>query len=807
MLIDVRYAARGLRRAPIFTAAAIATLALGIAVNTLVFTIINSLAFRPMPVRDAERVVRIYPVDGTGHRQNLFSYPDYVDLSTAVHAFEGMAGYIPVAVTAADRDEPREALAYAVSSSYFPLLGIHPSRGRSFSREEENDPGAGRVAVVSHALWTGHFAANDAVLGTTVTLNGRPFTIVGVGPLRFMGTEPLEPDYWIPLSAQPIVGSEGDKRHDREFGWLLVVGRLRSNVSIDSAARSLSIAASKLAEVQPGPRRPSTVILAPGTFFTLEPDARSVLQLVLGVVALLLVIASANIANLVLTRAAGRRKETAVRIALGATRLRLGRQLLAESFLISVAGGVAGLLLSSWVLRLLYPVGLSLLPFQWATVVLDLTPDARVFGYTFALALVAGALFGMAPLLQTSTLSIAAGLRDQTALFGWHVRTSRIRNVLVVLQIAVCLTLIAGAALAARALQRARALDLGFSADGVVSVSVDIERHAYTRPAAAELYRRLADRASSVPGVRDVAFTTHVPLTGGVKRTVAGIEGLDASSTACTYSAVSPGYFRTLDIPIVAGRDFTAEEASAGTPVAIISDALARRFWPGSNAIGKRVTTPRTAVPLTIVGVARDATNGSLWREKEIALYVPTSLATSVNLSLLVKTSGEVDAAARAIRSEAAAYDRSLRFKAEPLTDVLRLWILPSRVAAIAATILGMIGLAMASIGIYGVIAYTVSQRTREIGLRVALGADVRDVRRLVLADGARLMAAGVVVGLGGAAATTRLVAAALPGARALDVPAFAVAVAVIALVGMAACYLPARTAAAVDPLVALRTE
>ena len=807
MLKDVRYAVRGLRRTPIFTAAAIATLALGIAVNTLVFTIINSLAFRPMPVRDAERVVRIYPVDGTGRRQNLFSYPDYVDLSTAVHAFEGIAGYIPVAVTAADRDEPREALAYAVSSSYFPLLGIHPSRGRSFSREEENDPGAGRVAVISHALWTGHFAASDAVLGTTVTLNGRPFTIVGVGPSRFMGTEPLEPDYWIPLSAQPIVGSEGDKRDDREFGSLLVVGRLRSNVSIDSAARSLSMATSKLAEVQPGPRRPSTVILAPGTFFTLEPDARSVLQLVLGVVALLLVIASANIANLVLTRAAGRRKETAVRIALGATRLRLGRQLLAESCLISVAGGVAGLLLSSWVLRLLYPVGLSLLPFQWATVVLDLTPDARVFGYTFALALVAGALVGMAPLLQTSTLSIAAGLRDQTALFGWQVRTSRIRHVLVVLQIAVCLMLIAGAALAARALQRARALDLGFSADGVVSVSVDIERHAYTRPAAAELYRRLADRASSVPGVRDVAFTTHVPLTGGVKRTVAGIEGLDASSTACTYSAVSPGYFRTLDIPIVAGRDFTAEEASARTPVAIISDALARRFWPGSNAIGKRVTTPRTAVPLTIVGVARDATNGSLWREKEIALYVPTSLATSVNLNLLVKTSGEVDAAARAIRSEAAAYDRSLRFKAEPLTDVLRLWILPSRVAAIAATILGVIGLAMASIGIYGVLAYTVSQRTREIGLRVALGADVRDVRRLVLADGARLMAAGVIVGLGGAAATIRLVAAALPGARALDVPAFAVAVAVIALVGMAACYLPARTAAAVDPLVALRPE
>jgi putative ABC transport system permease protein len=311
-----------------------------------------------------------------------------------------------------------------------------------------------------------------------------------------------------------------------------------------------------------------------------------------------------------------------------------------------------------------------------------------------------------------------------------------------------------------------------------------------------------------MPAVRDLALTSHVPLTDAVRRTTAGVEGLDArAATDCTYTAVSPGYFRTLSIPIVAGRDFTAEEAAATAPVAIISDALARRFWPGASAIGKRVTTPLSVAPLTIVGVARDANDVVIWREKEIALYVPASTATAGNMSLLVRTEGDLDALARALRSETAHYDKSLRFEALPLVNVLRLWILPSRVAAIAAAVLGAIALAMASIGIYGVIAYAVSQRTTELGVRLALGADPADVRRLVLADGARVVAAGIAVGLCGAVAMTRAIGSVLPYARGLDLAAFAVAIAVIGVVGMAACYLPARAAARVDPLIALRAE
>jgi predicted permease len=803
---DLRYVLRGLRRAPTFTAAASLTLAIGIAVNTIVFTLINSLALRPMPVEDAGRVVRIYPVDAAGRRHNLFSYPDYVDVSGADHGLEGIAGYIPVAVTALEGETPRDALAYAVSSSYFRLLGIRPSLGRSFSIEEETDPGA-RVALVSHALWTRR-GGTPAILGRTVTLNGQAFSIVGVGPARFMGTEPLAPDFWVPLSMLPVVEPSENTLQDRSAGRLLVVGRLAPGMPDERAARSVSVVVSRLSRLGAGSERPVAATVAPGTFFTAGPEVRPVIRLALGIVGLVLVIACANIANLVLTRAAGRRKETTIRIALGASRAQLARHLFAESLVISLLGGIAALLLSSWVLRLLYPIGLSLLPFRWATVILDLTPDIRVFGYTLALALGGGLIFGLAPMLQTSMPGVAAGLRDQTTLLGRQVRSSRIRHALVVLQVAVCLMLLAGAALAARALQRTELLDPGFSADGVIHSSAALERHGYTKASAAEFYRRLTERAAAFPGVTDVALTTHVPLTGAVKRTVAGVEGLEGSpETGCTYTAVSPGYFRTLGIPIMEGRDFTPAEAAGGSPAAIISEALARRFWPGTSAIGKRVTTPRSRVPLTIVGVARDATDVALWREKEIALYVPASPSSAVNLHILARTTGDTDALSAALRREAAAYDRNLRFDVAPLADVLRLWILPSKVAALSASILGVIALVMAAIGIYGVIAYAVSQRTREIGVRIALGAGRNDVRRLVLADGARLVGGGVALGLAGAAVMTRFVAAFLPGARALDPVAYGAAAVALALVALLACYLPARTAAAVDPLAALRNE
>ena len=808
-LQDLRYAARALVRAPSFALTAVLTLALAIAVNTVMFTVLHSLVWRPMPVRDANAVVRIFPIDGSGQRQNLLSDDDYRHYAAAASGLSGVAAYIPLEVTAAEGDSVREALAYSVSSSYFPMLGFQLSRGRGFSTAEEQDSAA-RVVVIGHRLWSRLFGASDSALGRHVNINGHSFTVIGVGPAKFTGTEPLEPDFWVPLAARGVLASAVPPRDDRHTASLLVIGRLAPEARIPAVEHSLSAVAAGLA-VADGHRsenRPRSVTVVPATFFHGGAELRPVIVLVLGAVALVLITACANIANLVLTRATARAKELAVRIALGAGRVRIARFLMAESLLIAVAGGVAGLLLSAWTLRLLYPVGVSLFPLQWARIVLDLTPDLTIFLYTAALAAAAAVGFGLAPLLSFSADALAHGLRGHTGMSGMRVRGPWIRRTLIVVQVAVCVMLLAGSATATRALQRTRVLDLGFTAAGVVHTSADLVRHGYSAAAAANLLQRLAARASAYPGVRDVAFTTHVPLTGGVRRVRVQVEGHDpAAPTLCTHTAVSPGYFRTLRIPVIAGRDFSTEEVSAAEPVAIISDALARRFWPGQSAIGRRVQAGDGSMPLTIVGVVRDASDGAIWREKEISLYVPATAATAARLRLLVRTDDDARTLAAFLEAEAHRSDPRLRFDAAPLEEVLALWILPSRVVAVIASILGAIALAIAAVGIYGVMAYAVSQRRREIGVRIALGADRGDVRRLVLADGAWLVGAGLAVGLAAASSVARGVASVLPGAAGVDPVALGAAASILMVTALSACYLPVRSAVETDPVVALKNE
>jgi len=540
------------------------------------------------------------------------------------------------------------------------------------------------------------------------------------------------------------------------------------------------------------------VVVVPATFFHAGPELRPLIALVLGIAGLVLVIACANIANLVLTRAAARQRDLSLRVALGASTWRLARHLLAESLLVSGAGALLGLLLCAWTVRVLYPVGVSMLPFRWAAVVLDLTPDLRVFAYTMSMAALAAAAFGLAPLLQSSTRALSAGLRDQAVLFGLRVRGPRIRRALVVVQIAVCLMLLTAAAVAIRSLQRSRTL---------VHTTADLARHGYTEASAADFNRRLVQWAAALPGVTDVALTTHVPLTGGVRRVRASVEGQHLSDASCRYAGVSPGYFRTLGIRIIAGRDFSEHEASASAPVAIISEALARQFWPGETGLGRRFTIEGAPVPLTVIGVAHDAVELSIFRDKEISIYVPITASSARNLRLLVRTSADPAHVAAQLRTEAQRIGPRLRFDAAPLDEVLALWILPSRVAAGAASILGGIALAIAVVGIYGVMAYAVSQRRREIGIRIALGATRRDVRALLVADGGWLIGIGTICGLIGAAAMTRASAAVLPITHSLDPVALAAASSVLALAALVASYVPIRSASQTDPVQALRDE
>jgi predicted permease len=815
MLTDIRYSIRALRGAPAFTLVAVSTLALGIAVNTIAFTLLNSLALRPMPVRDADRIVRIYPVDINGRRRNLFSYPDYLSYRDQLTSFDQVVAYIPEEVTlglGGGDPEPQPGLAYAVSANHFPTLGIEPSLGRGFTTEEEQSTSSGRVAVISYAMWERRYSGATDVVGRPVNVNGRPFTIVGVGPRQFVGTEPLAPDVWVPLSAQPILRGR-DALNDRNEAWLLVLGRLGAGGSRGSAEQEVSVVAARLSASFPAPDRPVRATIAPGTFFPLERELTPVVVLVMATIGLVLIIACANIANLSLARAAAMRRQVAVRLALGAGRWRIVRYQITESVIVALLGGSAALLLSAWTLRLLYPIGMPLLPESWASVVLDLTPDVRVFLYTLLLSLVAAVSFGLVPALQTSSPQISSALREDGTVLGTRVARSAIRDGLVVLQIAVCLMLLAAAALTARSVQRTRALDLGFRTSGVVYTRADLRRYGYTPAAVADFYRRLNDRVRALPDVTAVAWTTHVPLTGGVRRAPVRPEGHD-SDTVTNYTEVSAGYFEALGVPILEGRAFTAEESKGGAPVAIISDALARRFWPNTQGssegrarvLGRRITTPRAPYPLTIVGVAKDAANTSLWRDKEVSIYVPADTTKgTVPLELLVRTSGDVNVLAAQLREAARASDPGIFVEVRPLSEIHRFWAVPARAAAIAAAVLGALALIMSAIGIYGVITNSVSQRTREIGIRIALGAGARDVVRLVMIGGAKLITLGIVFGLAGALATTRFLKALLDIIDPLDPLAFAAATTFLAAVAFAACYRPVRRAARVDPMVALR--
>jgi predicted permease len=805
MLKDLRYAVRTLQRAPSFTIAAVLTLALGIAANTLVFTLLNSLALRPMPVRDPGRVVRVFPIDARGHRHNLFSYSDYLEYRGHAAPLQDVAAYIPLTVASRiNGGDTEDLVGYAVSANYFPMLGIEPALGRAFLPSEEHAGAGSRVAIISHSLWHRRFELDPEVLGALVLLNEERFTIVGIGPERFIGTEPLAPDVWVPIGAQPVVAPGGDLLNARTSAWLLLTGRLAPGGSATTAQASLSLVAQRLAAAYPAPDRPSSVSVVPGTFFTIDPGLRPLILLVLSIVGLVLAIAAANVANLVLARTTARQRELAVRLAIGATRWHIVRQLVTETLVLGLGGGAIGLLISVWTLRLLYPIALSLVPSEWGRVVLDLSPDPRVFAYTTGMAVAAGLALAVVPAWQATTSGVAGALHDDGALLGLTVTRSRMRQSLVILQIATCMVLLVAAALLARGLERARSLDLGFDTTGVVFTEYDLDRHGYTPARAVEYNRALLEFAAGLPGVTSAALTSHVPLHGGVVRIDMRPDGHDAGVTV-TSTTVSPEYFRTLGIPVTSGRIFSSDESSQGAPVAVISDALAARFWPDRNAVGRSIKAPDSQAPLTIIGVVHDTSSTSLWRDKEMALYRTMGVKDASRVHLVVRTSNDGRTVSAALRERARAMDARVRFAATPLETLLQLWILPSRVAAAAAAVLGAVALVLASIGIYGLLAYTVRHRTREIGIRMALGASGPDVTRMILSDGSRLIVLGLSAGSGGAAAAGQLLRRFMFDVSPLDPVAFTLVPLILSLVAVAACYLPARRASRIEPLAALR--
>jgi macrolide transport system ATP-binding/permease protein len=801
---DLRFGARMLMKQPGFTLIAVITLALGIGANAAIFSLVNSVLLRPLAVAQPEQLVRI---------GNHTSYPNFRDLAERTQGFSAVAAHTIVQLNLGQGEAMGKVFGEFVTGNFFPALGVGPALGRTFGAETDNAFGAHPVAVMSHGLWRRRFSADGGVIGRTIALNGRQFTVIGVMPEGFHGTWPLgwAPEIWVPVTMQPQLLPGGDRFADRGRAWLQVFGRLKPGISPAQAQAEVGIATMRLAEIYPKENRglERTEVYPLG-----EVRGASFLQvipvflgLVLVIAGLVLLIACANVANLLLARAVLRRQEVAIRLALGAGRWRLIRQLLTESVLLALAGGAAGCLLAFWLTGMLR----SFHPPTPVVIEINATLDTRVLGFTLAVSVLSGLLFGLAPAWHASRLDLIPMLKDDKLTGGGRKARFSLRNLLVISQVAVSLVLLICAGLFIRSLQHAQNVDPGFEAERLLTVSLDLEPGGYDEARGRAFYQQLLDRVERVPGVQSASLAEIIPLMFNRRHDDVAIEGQEAPNgnyPELDNNSVGPRYFETMGIPIIAGREFNNQDGPGATSV-VINETMARRFWPGQSPLGRRlrfVGGDNTFSPyFEIIGVARDSKYRTAGEDPKPFFY--TLQNYSQQTVLHVRTVGEPDLLRRAVRESILALDKSLLVEVVAMRENIAMGLLPARVAAAALGLFGLLGLSLAIVGIYGVISTVVSQRTGEIGLRMALGASPRDIFRLVVGQGLKLTLIGVVLGGAVALALTRFLAGLLTGVSATDPLTFLAVPLLLAFVALLACWIPARRAAKVDPMVALRCE
>ncbi|HYW72281.1 MAG TPA: ABC transporter permease [Pyrinomonadaceae bacterium] len=851
LLQDLRYGARMLRKRPGFTFIALVTLSLGIGVNTALFTVFNVFVLQPLPVKDPHSLVEIRGVNQRGYRENLFSYLDYLDYRRHSRTLAGLALWSKLGVTAGDmrsgRDDVswlREEFGYVsaeiVTANYFTALGAEMALGRGFLEEEDRTPLARPVTVLSYFFWQRHFNGDPNVIGKTIKLAGRPFTVVGVTAKEFIGATPGAPAAWIPLMMHDAVVTAGMRNHkrwltERDADEFLMIGRLKPGATPEQARAELNLITAQFAEQKPDKQRKAgvTVKSSPG-FISIPAEDWADLLLAPVSIALVLLIACANVANLLLARASERQKEIGVRLALGASRWRIVRQLLTESVLVAALGGLAGLPLAGWTLKALYLTVMARLPGTLRdSVVLNLDPDYRVFGFTLLMALLAGLAAGLAPAVQASRPNLNSAIKDEGSSFGQHLSQSRLRNGLIVAQISVSLTLLIGAGLLARNLQKLQTIETGMEVKNLFSVVADLSEP--DPPRQMQLRRQLADRLRALPGVQSVSHALRQPLSGSAATTPITLNDQARQSDQplrAKYNFVSPTHLATLGVPLLRGRNFSEQEANAGAPVVVVSESTVRKLWPdlkdSGAAIGKRIGIGAAALKADpdnmqakaddglvannfpqyeVIGVAGDTRSGGVTQPDDTFLYVPLKTDSAIAEYLIVRTLGDPGSVMAAVRGEAVALDPRLKVALQRTAENLDLQIVPFRIAGSIATALGLIALFLAAVGLYGVMSFVVTQRTREIGIRLALGAEPRAVVALFVRQNLRVIACGVALGLAGGAGISRLLAAALVDLSPLDPLAFGGVSVGLTLVALLACWIPARRATKVDPMSALHCE
>jgi putative ABC transport system permease protein len=807
---DIRYGLRMLIKSPSLSIVATIALALGIGANTAIFSVVNAVLLRPLPFPNSDALMSVFETDSIRGARGSYSYPNFFDLRDQNHVFDHIAAYHDNDFTLTGQGQPVLLTGAMASADLFSVLGVNPMLGRTFAAGEDKLTETGRVVVLSERLFASRFNSDASIVNKTITLDGHSFTIIGVMPKGFefpIQNDPL--DLWTTIADD--AAGETPATAQRGAHFLRLIGRLKPGVSKSQAQAEADTIGARLAQQYPDTNTNKGIRIEP-TLQALVGDVRPALLILLGAVVCVLLIACANVANLLLARAMTRHKEMALRSALGASRLRVVRQLLTESVLLSFAGGVLGLALAVWWSDLLIALGKQDIPRA-----IQVGLDWRVLGFTLSVTLLTGFVFGLVPALHLSKTDLTESLKEGGRGAGGGARKNRVRGVLVVAELAIAVVLLVGAGLLIQSFWRLQHVDSGLQAKNILTFNVSIPEVRYSSEKQVRFYRDLTNRLRSLPGVQSASAALPLPLSGdrfSISFQIDGRPVAPKDEPSADLFMTEPDYFRTMGIPLLKGRDFNENDDHSSTPVVIISDKFARQFFPGEDPIGKRFkpgisswenekTTMRE-----IIGVVADIRNRALNTDPKPVYYLPQSQVPFNELAMVVKTSNDPRALISSATREVQAMDSELPvFSVKTMDEYVSSSVAAPRFNTTLLAIFASVALVLTVIGLYGVMSYSVAQRTNEIGIRMALGAQTRDVLGLIVKDGVKIVGVGLMLGMGGALLLSRLLESLLFGVTTRDPVTFLLIAGLLSLVAMLACYIPALRATRVDPLDALRCE
>ena len=808
---DVRYSLRMIAKAPGYAAIAVLTLALGIGANTTIFSWINSTLLNPIPgLASPSEVVALSLGRGTDN-PFPFTYPDFESMRDGQQSFVGItaANIAPMSLTG--KGKPERVWGMVASANYFNLLGVRPILGRGFLPEEDTKPGGAPVAVISYRLWQTHFGANPGVVGQTLEINQHPYTIVGVTPAVFQGSQTgLRSEIWIPIMMEEQLMPQGDLIHDHHYFWLTALGRLKPGVRPEQAQEEMTLRLKREAKNYPEEHKGHDSVSVYPLWrnpFGANQFLSTLLPMLMTIAGLVLLLACANVANLMLVRSVARRREIAIRLSLGANRWRLVRQLLVESLILALAGGLVAFAFTFWSAGTF----MKFVPKTDFPISLGMRVDHTVLLATMVISLLTGVIFGILPALRASGEAPIAVLKEDTGSASGGMRKARLASALVVAQISLSLLLLICAGLFIRSFMSAQQINPGFNAHNVLIATYDLFNGGYSEASGVEFDRQLVAKLEAQPGIQSVALSSRVPLGFGGGSTAVNPEGYVSQaneSMETQVAIVTPNYFQTLQIPLVKGRDFTPQDTKSSQRVVIVSETFVNRYWPNQEALGKQLNSDLTHEWFTVVGVARDSKVNGLNEKPTPFLYLPQYQVYRATMIVLARTNGDPLAAGKTVEKTIHELNADLVvFDITTLELREQIASFGQRVAGTFVGAFGLLALVLAAVGIYGVTSYTTRQRTHEIGIRMTLGASKQDVLRLVLGHGLRLTLIGVILGLAASFALTRFLTSLLLGVTSTDALTFSSVALLLCAVALLACFIPARRAMRVDPMVALRYE